>query len=77
MSTEVASTLAAMDNWPVDDQLALLHGLWERLIDAGWLPTLSDEQKAELDRRLDDLNAHPENVLSWEQVNHAIARLER
>ena len=68
MSAEVARTLAATDSWPVADRLALLHGLWERLVDSGWCPELTAEQKAELDRRLDDLDAHPENVLSWQQI---------
>jgi putative addiction module component (TIGR02574 family) len=42
--------------------------LWERLVDSGWTPTRSEEQKAQLDRRLNDLDVHPESALSWEQV---------
>jgi putative addiction module component (TIGR02574 family) len=37
-------------------------------IDAEGQPDLSEEVKAEIDRRLDDLDAHPEKVLTWEEV---------
>jgi putative addiction module component (TIGR02574 family) len=65
---DVATTLQATKDWPVADQLELLHGIWERLVESGWQPELTDEVKAELDRRLDDLDAHPEKVLTWEEV---------
>jgi len=68
MSTDVEQALATTGGWPVDDQLDLLHGLWDRLTSSGWQPTLSDERKTELDRRLDDLDANPNNVLTWAQV---------
>jgi putative addiction module component (TIGR02574 family) len=68
MSSDVTNTLEAMREWPVADQLELFHGIWERLVDSGWQPELTNEVKAELDRRLDDLDAHPEKVLTWEEV---------
>jgi putative addiction module component (TIGR02574 family) len=72
MSATIETTLQSTKNWPVTDQVALLHGLWDRLLESGWKPEITPEQKAEFDRRLDDLEAHPDNVLDWDQV---VARL--
>ena len=58
-----------------DEQFELLDQLWEALgRDPGALP-LNDAQKAELDRRLDDLEAEGPVGLTWDEVvAHARAR---
>ena len=51
-----------------DEQLDLLDQLWEALgRDPNALP-LSNAQRAELDRRLDDLEAEGPVGLTWDQV---------
>lgn len=51
----------------VEEKLQLIGELWDS-IDARSQPPLSDAQKAELDKRLDDLEANPDNVRPWSQV---------
>ena len=62
MAVNIAATLNEITAWPVPDQIELLHQAWDRLIDSGWEPELTDAQKAEFDRRLDDLDANPRCV---------------
>jgi putative addiction module component (TIGR02574 family) len=50
------------------EQIELMHLAWDRLIDAGWRPEMSDDLRAELDRRLDADAANPGDVVSWEQI---------
>jgi putative addiction module component (TIGR02574 family) len=51
-----------------DEKLDLLDALWESLgRDPEALP-LSDAQRAELDRRLDDLEAEGPLGLTWDEV---------
>ena len=69
MSNDVVTTLQATKEWPLADQVELLNGIWERLVDSGWQPELTDEVKAELDRRLDDLDAHPEKLLTQDEFS--------
>lgn len=45
-----------------------MHELWDRLVDRGYEPELTEEQKAELDRRLAEDDSAPDDVLSWEEV---------
>jgi putative addiction module component (TIGR02574 family) len=52
------------------ERIELAQDLWDSLapeeIDAE-LP-LDDEQRAELDRRLEDLERNPDSAIPWEQV---------
>ena len=66
---------------PADDSWVLDFSEWAGVYEA-WLETaesdlgLTEEQRAELDRRLDDLVASPGDNLSWENVKSGIlARL--
>jgi putative addiction module component (TIGR02574 family) len=51
----------------VEEKIQLIGELWDS-IDAQSHPPLTDAEKAELDKRLDDLEANPDNVRSWSQV---------
>lgn len=68
------TTLQAVQAWPLEDQLELVFRLWDQLVDGGWQPELTEDLKAELDRRLAAYEADPTNVLTWEQV---VARVRR
>ena len=37
-------------------------------------PDLTDDQKRELDYRIDDCEAHPDNTLTWDQVKVSIKK---
>ena len=69
-----ASTLEAVRDWPVDDKLTLVFGLWDQLTGEGWQPEPSDELATELDQRLAAHEADPENVRTWEQVLERVRR---
>jgi len=62
------STLQAVQAWPVEEQLEFLFRAWDQVIDGGWQPEVTEELRAELDRRLAAHQANPSNVLTWEQV---------
>ena len=54
--------------WPADEQLEFVFRIWDQLVERGWKPELTDELKAELDRRLAAHQADPTNVVTWEQL---------
>lgn len=62
------TTLREVQAWSLEDQLELAFRLWDQIVESGWQPELTDELKAELDRRLAAFKADPTNVLTWEQV---------
>lgn len=59
----------------IAERLRLVEDLWDSI--AADTP-LTDAQRAELDRRLADHEANPDDVVSWEEVQSSItARLNR
>ena len=72
---DLTAVLKEIDAWPAEDQAELVQQVWDKLVDSGWTPTLSEELKSELDRRVEDLNSKPDEFLTWEQiVNHVRRR---
>jgi putative addiction module component (TIGR02574 family) len=74
MSVDITTTLNQITALPVQDQIEVLHQAWDRLIDSGWESELTHTQKAEFDRRLDDLDVHPQNAVSVEKLIEHIRR---
>jgi len=70
----VATTLKEIDGMPRNEQIELAHLLWERLIDSGWHPVVSDATKNELDRRLSEIEANPDKMLTWDQIEAHVSR---
>lgn len=62
---EQASVLA------VDEQIELVEAIWNGIASRGAAPALTESQKTELDRRLADHLARPDDVISWGNVKAA------
>jgi putative addiction module component (TIGR02574 family) len=67
-----------IDRLSVEDRLTLVEELWDSIAEStGDLP-LPEAQQAELERRLEEHEAHPDEVVPWEEVKRSIeARLKR
>ncbi len=62
----------------VEDQLELVTVLWDDIVKRNVVPPPTDAQKAELDRRLADHEANPDDVVPWDEVKtSALARIGR
>lgn len=74
----VSAKSLGIDKLPVEERIALIGEIWDSVsADAGALP-LSDEIKTELDRRIADADANPDDSVSWEDVRaSAEARLNK
>ena len=67
-----------IDRLSVEERLALVEELWDSIAEGSAAVPLTDAQRAELDRRLADHEAHPDDVVSWDDVKASIAaRLKR
>jgi putative addiction module component (TIGR02574 family) len=67
-----------IDNMSVEDRIDLVKDIWDSVaIEAGLLPP-STAEKAELDRRLAEDDANPDDTISWETIKaEAQARWQR
>jgi putative addiction module component (TIGR02574 family) len=62
----------------LEEQLELVEALWDSITERGEAPPLTEAQRTELDRRLADHEAHPDDVVAWSDVKAAaLARIGR
>ena len=67
-----------IDRLSVEERLALVEDLWDDIAGESAAMSLTDVQRAELDRRLADHEANPNDVVPWKDVKASItARLTR
>jgi len=72
------AVLKEVETWPIDDRIRLVQDVWERLGDQGYEPELTDEVKAELDRRLAEMERNPGAGVPWEEVkSRVLGRLRK
>jgi putative addiction module component (TIGR02574 family) len=61
-----------------EEQLELVEALWDELARRAAVPLPTEAQCAELDRRLADDAAHPDDVVPWSEVKaEALNRVRR
>jgi putative addiction module component (TIGR02574 family) len=74
----VSAKALGIDRLNVDERLALVDEIWASICaDAAIFP-LTEAQRAELDRRLADDDAFPDDVVPWADVKASIrARLAK
>jgi putative addiction module component (TIGR02574 family) len=67
-----------IDRLNIDERLALVEEIWATIcVDAKAFP-LTDGQRAELDRRVADDDAFPDDVVPWDEVKASVrSRLGR
>jgi putative addiction module component (TIGR02574 family) len=71
MKQELVAEILAL---PVEDRVRLVEAIWESISAVPEALPLTDWQKEELDRRLDDLEKNPEAGSTLEEV---FARIRR
>jgi putative addiction module component (TIGR02574 family) len=55
----------------IDEQIELVEAIWDGIVSRGAAPSLTEAQKTELDRRLANYLANPNDVVSWNDVKAA------
>lgn len=58
----------AFQSLPRESRVELLCQLWDQVTDDVWVPPLSSERKAELDRRWAKFSADRSSGQTWDQV---------
>ncbi|HSI36024.1 MAG: addiction module protein [Phycisphaerae bacterium] len=75
---KLEAILDEVDSLSKEDQLRLIETVAGRLAASGGGLELSDEAKAEIDRRLAEHEANPDAAIPWEVVEaESLARLRR
>lgn len=61
-----------IDHLAVEERLALVEELWDSIAAESAKLPLTEAQRIELDRRIEEHAANPDDVVSWEEVRDSI-----
>ena len=62
-----------IDRLGIEERLALVDELWNSIAADSTAIPLTDTQRAELDKRIADYEANPDDVVPWGEVKASIA----
>jgi putative addiction module component (TIGR02574 family) len=66
-----------IDKLPREERIALVQAIWDSIAAEAHPPLLSETQRQELERRVADDDANPDDVVPWEQVKaQTLSRLQ-
>jgi putative addiction module component (TIGR02574 family) len=65
---DLTTTLQAIRAMSIEDRIRLVEAVWDQIAADAALPPLSEAQKQELDRRLADADANPDDNIPWEVI---------
>ena len=75
---DLAKTLAEIKSLSIDERIALAEAIWDSISAESENLPLTEAQRVELERRLADDEANPDDVVSWDVVRaEALARARR
>ena len=59
---------------PLSERLKLVEAIWDSIVEAPEVLELTEAQRAELDRRLDDYEKNPDIGSPWSEVKARILK---
>ena len=65
-------TLEEVLRLPVPERIRIVEAIWDSIADSPEAVALTDEQKAELDRRLRAFESNPDEGSPWDEVRARI-----
>ncbi len=69
---DIESTLNNIKSLGIEDRIRIVQEIWESIAKEQAYPNLTEVQKRELDRRITDSEANPDNVIIWEELKASI-----
>ncbi len=69
---DITTTLKQIVALDIQDRIRLVQGILDSIAAEQVDLDLTEAQKQELDRRIDDYEANPDNVMTWAKVKASI-----
>ncbi len=71
---DITATLNEIVTLKVEDRIRLVQAIWDSIAAEEAYPELTDEEKQELDDRIVESDANPDNVMTWQEVRNSIRK---
>lgn len=69
---DITNTLNQIIALGIQDRIHLVQAILDSIAAEQVDPDLTESQKQELDHRIDDYEANPDNVLTWEEIKASV-----
>jgi putative addiction module component (TIGR02574 family) len=70
----ITATLNEIVTLNIEDRIRLVQAIWDSIANDPAYPDLTEQQKRELDARIEDYDLNPDNVLTYDQIKASIKR---
>ncbi len=70
----ITETINEINALNIEERLLIVQAIWDSIAEEQIYPNLNEEQKKELDSRIEDFESNPDNVLTWEEIKTSITR---
>ncbi|WP_414752868.1 addiction module protein [Anabaena sp. CCY 9910] len=71
---DFTATLNEIKSLSIEERIRFVQAIWDSIAAEQTYLDLTPEQKQELDRRINDYEANPDNVMTWEEIKASIKR---
>ena len=69
---DITTTLNQIVALHIQDRIRLVQGILDSIAAEQVDPNLTEQQQRELDRRIDDYEANPDEVMTWAEVKASV-----
>ncbi len=71
---DITATLKEITALSIEDRIDLVQAIWDSIAAEQAYPDLTEAQQEELDRRIADREANPDNLLTWEEIKASLKK---
>jgi putative addiction module component (TIGR02574 family) len=57
-----------IDRLPIEERLTLVEEMWDSIAADNAAVPMTDAQRIELQKRIEEDDAHPDDLIPWEQI---------
>jgi len=72
---DITATLNEITALTIEDRILLVQAIWDSIAVEQVYPDLTEAQQQELDRRIEDHESNPDDVLTWEEITASVRKV--
>lgn len=69
---DITATLKEIVSLKIEARIRLVQAIWDSIAAEQVYGDLTEQQKKDLDDRIDDYELNPDNVLTWEEIKASV-----
>lgn len=71
---DFTATLNEIKSLSIEERIRFVQAIWDSIAAEQTYPDLTAAQKQEMDRRINDYETNPDNVMTWEEIKASIKK---